>query len=185
MINNNQNQEILLTDSDQKELEKKLKEIEIMNLDCEEKAIKSSLLYLDYGLVQQATKVINTSKLSESKNYKIHLILGDLLSIQKHYSLAIKSYEKAKQAADNSNDSNSQEISIIAQIELANCFLYKSKQELEKSSEIGERLKELISEHPILLASGPGGCRNECKVFNIFPGEYRWLYLMRICFPCN
>ena len=67
---------------EKKELEKKLEQIKQENLNAEEKAIKSSLLYAEYSLVDEAIKEIEKFALTGSQNTKLHLILGDLWSIQ-------------------------------------------------------------------------------------------------------
>lgn len=181
--------EDFLTEADKKELETKLKQIEERNFNDENKAIESSLLYVHFSQLNQAIKEIKKAELAGSKNSIVYLILADILFIQRDYGLAIKSYEKVIQLASNSKDYNSQEILIIAQIELANCWLSKAQQESENLPEFfrgkfSERLKELVNKDKSLFGSR-GICEQNCTIKPGLPSEWRWVLDEKRCVLCS
>ncbi|MGK7893615.1 MAG: tetratricopeptide repeat protein [Xenococcus sp. (in: cyanobacteria)] len=172
-----------MTNADKKELKKKLKRIKQQNLNKEEKAIKSSLLYVEYSLLDKAIKGIEKLALTGSQNTKLHLILGDLWSIQKNYPLAIKSYKKAIKTASKSKNRNFQEMSIIAEMELANCMLKQAKKKSESLPKMGERLTELVNKQQNLLENRSNRCPCRTKISGQ-PGRWRWTGVKRCCIAC-
>ncbi len=174
----------LLTEENKKELENQLKQIEQKNLNDEEKAIEFSLLYAEYSLLDEAIEEIEKPALAESQNPQLHWILGDLLSIQKKYSLAIKSYEKVIELASNSKDLNFQEMSIIAQMELANCWGEKAQQESASLPKMGKRLTELVNKQQSLLAARSNDC--PCDPPGVATaGKWEWINGEEKCVACS